>query len=247
MLPIMQDPAFTDQNVNRYGLDQFIEQTRQRDHGHGFFEMESERLLEVNLDGSDVWMKYGAMVAYTGAIRFEREKVLEKGLGRTFKKALTGEGARLSRATGTGRLYLADTGKKISILDLSEDAITVNGSDILGFQTSLDWDVKMMKRITSFAAGGLFNVRITGSGLLAITTHYDPLTLIVEPGRPVVTDPNATVAWSASLQPELKTDIQFKTLIGRGSGESFQMRFEGEGFVVVQPYEEVPFQAGSAS
>jgi len=38
--------------------------------------------------------------------------------------------------------------------------------------------------------------------------------------------------------PELKTDISFKTFFGRGSGESFQMKFQGDGFVVIQPYEE---------
>lgn len=74
--------------------------------------------------------------------------------------------------------------------------------------------------------------------MVAITTHGQPLTLRVRPGKPVVTDPNATVAWSGNLEPQLKTDIQLRTLVGRGSGEAFQLHFEGEGFVVVQPYEE---------
>ena len=59
-----------------------------------------------------------------------------------------------------------------------------------------------------------------------------------------MTDPNATVAWSGNLTPEFKTDTSFRTFIGRQSGESFQMKFEGDGFVVIQPYEEVAFQAG---
>lgn len=57
------------------------------------------------------------------------------------------------------------------------------------------------------------------------------------------TDPNATVAWSGTLTPELVTDVSIGTLFGRGSGESLQMRFAGEGWVVVQPYEEASFQA----
>ena len=56
------------------------------------------------------------------------------------------------------------------------------------------------------------------------------------------TDPNATVAWSGSLTPEVVADISFGTLLGRGSGESIQLKFQGEGWVVVQPYEEVYFQ-----
>jgi uncharacterized protein (AIM24 family) len=54
----------------------------------------------------------------------------------------------------------------------------------------------------------------------------------------VFTDPNATVAWSGGLTPTFKADVGLKTFFGRGSGESFQMRFDGDGFVVVQPYEE---------
>ncbi len=51
-----------------------------------------------------------------------------------------------------------------------------------------------------------------------------------------------TVAWSGTLTPELVTDVSIGTLFGRGSGESLQMRFAGEGWVVVQPYEEASFQ-----
>ena len=82
--------------------------------------------------------------------------------------------------------------------------------------------------------------------MIAITTHYDPMTLLVSPDCPVVTDPNATVAWSGTLVPQFKTDISLKTFFGRGSGESFQMLFEGEGFVVIQPYEEVVMQVGTS-
>jgi uncharacterized protein (AIM24 family) len=112
----------------------------------------------------------------------------------------------------------------------------------LAFEDGIQWDIKMMRRISAMLAGGLFNVKLEGSGMIAITTHYDPVTLLVSPGKPVVTDPNATVAWSGNLQPEFKTDVSVKTFFGRGSGESIQMRFQGEGFVVVQPFEEVYFQ-----
>lgn len=96
-----------------------------------------------------------------------------------------------------------------------------------------------MRKLAGVMAGGLFNVRLSGSGMVAITTHYEPLTLRVSPDCPVMTEPNATVAWSGSLEPEFKTDISFKTFLGRGSGESIQMLFQGEGFVVIQPKEEI--------
>ena len=222
----------------RFSIDDFIKQTQQEDKGEGLFELETQRVLEVNLDGV-VWAKMGAMISYRGAIKFEREGVLEHGLGKLFKKALTGEGTSLMKANGQGKLYLADQGKKISILNLSNDAIYVNGNDLLAFQPGLKWDIKLMRRVAGMMSGGLFNVRIEGTGMVAITSHYEPLTLIVKPGNPVYTDPNATVAWSGNLQPDFVTDVSLKTFFGRGSGESIQMKFEGEGFVVVQPFEEV--------
>lgn len=222
----------------RFSIDDFIKQTQQEDKGEGLFELETQRVLEVNLDG-EVWAKMGAMISYRGAIKFEREGVLEHGLGKLFKKALTGEGTSLMKANGQGKLYLADQGKKISILNLNNDAIYVNGNDLLAFQPGLKWDIKLMRRVAGMMSGGLFNVRIEGTGMVAITSHYEPLTLIVKPGNPVYTDPNATVAWSGNLQPDFVTDVSLKTFFGRGSGESIQMKFEGEGFVVVQPFEEV--------
>ncbi|MHB8865868.1 MAG: AIM24 family protein [Pirellulaceae bacterium] len=228
----------------RYSLDEFVQTTQQQDRGQGLFELESSRMLEVNLDGL-VWIKTGAMVAYLGNIKFEREGILEKGIGKMLKKAVTGEGTRLTKARGTGRMYLADKGKSVQILRLENDTIFVNGSDLMAFEPTIEWDIKMMRKLTAIAAGGLFNVRLEGSGLVAITSHFEPLTLMVRPGQPVRTDPNATIAWSGSLQPEFRADVSLKTFFGRGSGESIQMEFNGNGFVVIQPYEETTFQAAS--
>ena len=230
--------------MSKYSIAEFIRNTEQVDKGEGFFELETPRMLEVNLDGL-VWAKAGSMVAYNGKIKFEREGILEHGLGTMFKKAFTGEGASLMKATGKGKLYLADSGKKVIILQLQNEAIYVNGNDLLAFEPSIQHEIKMMRKVAGMLSGGLFNVRCEGRGLVAITTHYEPLTLRVTPGKPVITDPNATVAWSGNLQPEFQTDISLKTFLGRGSGESFQMRFEGNGFVIIQPYEEAYWQSQS--
>lgn len=224
--------------MSRYSIDEFINQTKQQDKGEGFFELETARMLEVNLNGQ-VWAKMGSMVSYRGQIKFEREGILEHGLGKMFKKALTGEGTSLMKANGNGKLYLADQGKKISILHLNGESIFVNGNDLLAFEPSIGWDIKLMRKVAGMMAGGLFNVRLEGTGMVAITSHYEPLTLLVTPDNPVITDPNATVAWSGNLQPEFVTDITLKTFFGRGSGESIQMKFAGNGFVVVQPFEEI--------
>ncbi|MEG0385137.1 MAG: AIM24 family protein [Solibacillus sp.] len=224
--------------MGKYSLTQFVQKTKQDETENDFFELETERVLEVNLKG-EVWAKMGSMISYTGSIKFERERMLEHGVGKLFKKALTGEGTPLMRAKGIGRLYLADQGKKVTIFELNGESLCVNGNDLLAFENRINWDIKLMRKMAGLMAGGLFNVTLQGTGMIAITTHFEPLTLLVKPGETVYTDPNATVAWSGNLTPEFTTDITMRTLIGRGSNESIQMAFSGEGFVIIQPFEEV--------
>lgn len=228
---------------NRYSVAEFVSSTSEQDRGQGLFEFETERLLEVNLNGM-VWTKMGSMVAYTGSIKFTREGILEQGIGTLLKKAVSGEGARLTKAEGAGKLYLADEGKKISILSLQNEAVVVNGSDLLAFEPSLNYEIKMVKSVAAFTAGGLFNIHISGTGMLAVACHFEPLTLRVTPGTPVFTDPQATVMWSANLVPKFKKDVSLRTFIGRTSGESYQMQFEGDGWVTIQPFEETFAQSG---
>jgi uncharacterized protein (AIM24 family) len=123
---------------------------------------------------------------------------------------------------------------RAQILDLDGgESISVNGTDVLAFETSIDYEINTIGSVSEAAAGGLTNVYLTGPGQVAISTHGDPL--VLEP--PVTTDPDATVAWSSNLSPSIGTNKKIE--IGQTSGEAIQMEFTGtEGFVVVQPYEE---------
>jgi uncharacterized protein (AIM24 family) len=87
---------------------------------------------------------------------------------------------------------------------------------------------------------GLFNCVFSGQGRIAITTKGTPVVLQVD--QPTYADPQAAVCWSASLQTGFHRADQFGlgTFIGRSTGEAFTMSFNGQGFVVVQPSEEVP-------
>ncbi|MFN5944894.1 MAG: AIM24 family protein [Phycisphaerae bacterium] len=230
--------------MSRQSLGQFVAAHAEQDRNQGLFELESDRVLEVNLNGM-IWMKMGAMIAYVGNIKFTREGILEQGLGNLLKKAVSGEGTTLSKAEGSGKLYLADGGKMINVLQLQNESLFVNGNDLLAIQDGMSRDITMRRKVSAIASGGLFNVKVAGSGLIAVATHGRPLALRVSPGRPVFTDPQATVAWSGNLQPEFKTDVSLKTFLGRGSGESFQMMFQGDGFVLVQPYEEFVYDTNA--
>jgi len=222
-----------------HSIADFVNETAERDQPGDVFELESERMLEVHVNGR-MWSKLGAMVAYRGQLTFKREGMLEKGVGTALMKFVSGEMAPLSKIEGQGVAYLADNGKHITILRLQGETINVNGNDLLAFEDTVSYQITMHKKVSGMLSGGLFSVRLSGTGMIAIMSHGRPLTLRVLPNDPVMTDPNATVAWSGNLTPQLKTDINLKTLIGRGGGETFQMTFAGDGFVVIQPFEEVP-------
>ena len=224
-----------------YSLRDFLSKTAERDNPGDVFELESSKMLEVKVNGR-VWSKLGAMVAYKGNLSFKREGTLEGGLMKALKRAVSQEMSPLAKIEGRGVAYLADQGKEVQILRLSGESLNVNGNDLLAFEDSVQYDITMQRRIAGMAAGGLFSVRVQGHGMVAILSHGKPLTLRVSPHEPLFTDPNATIAWSGNLQPQLRMDSSLRSMIGRGGGETYQMVFQGDGFVVVQPFEE--FEAG---
>ena len=225
-------------------LQDFVAATAERDRPGDVFELESLRMLEVHVKGR-IWAKLGSMVAYRGQLRFVREGALEGGLGRALKKLVSSEATPLVKIEGQGIAYLADKGKHVTVLRLQGDTLNVNGSDLLAFEDTIRYDITVHRRVAGMLAGGLFSVRLTGDGLVAIMSHGEPLTLRCTAADPLTTDPSATVAWSGNLSPGIKTDISLRSFLGRGGGEAFQMSFAGEGFVVVQPYEEVAASAPS--
>lgn len=227
--------------MGSYLLEDFIKGTGEKTTGQGVFELEKERLLGVNLRGV-VWTKMGSMVAYTGNIKFTREGTLEHGLERMVKISLGGEGINLIKAEGVGKLYLADKGKKVSVLKLEKDSICVNYNNILAIEDSIRWEIRMMRKFSGVAENDIYNVKLEGTGIVAVTTRHELLTFRVTRERPLFTDPNTTVAWTGNMEPEVKSDLSLKTSVGRSTGESVQMIFRGEGFVIVQPYEEINLQ-----
>ena len=139
-------------------LQEFLASTREKDAGADAFELESPHLLEVRLNGL-VWAKAGAMVARKGAVKFTRQGVLEQGLGNLLKKAVSGEGMQLMKVEGQGRVYLADAGKKITLLRLAGESIFVNGNDVLAVESGIESRITMMRKVAGMLSGGLFNVR----------------------------------------------------------------------------------------
>jgi uncharacterized protein (AIM24 family) len=214
-------------------MDDPLEQYSEVETGEAFT-LQNPRLLKIELSATSVMARNGAMVAYQGDVRFEHKG---GGLGRLLKKAATGESLRLMQATGSGELFLANQAMLVHVLRLSNDTLTVNGSNILAFEAGIDWDITRVKGGTAgMLAGGLFNVGLSGTGLVALVSDGEPLRLDVAEA-PTFADPQAAIAWSGGVSTNLKSDVQAKSLIGMGSGESFQLAFSGQGWVLVQPSE----------
>ena len=198
------------------------------------FALQNSKLLKVSLDQVTIQAKAGSMVAYQGDVSFEHAG--SGGLSRMVKKAVTGEGTKLMKMSGAGEVFLAETAQDIHLLYLENDAITVNGANLLAFDAGIDWDIKKVEGASGFVSGGLYNTALTGTGWVAIVSDGPPV-LLNTGEAPTFADPSAAITWASSVQTSIKTDIKLKNFIGKSSGESIQMAFAGQGWVLVQPSE----------
>ncbi|GAA4091578.1 AIM24 family protein [Nocardioides kongjuensis] len=196
--------------------------------------LQNKKLLRVRIT-EPFMAKQGSMVAYQGNVNFNYQG---GGAAKFLKKALTGEGLQLMRVEGQGDVFLADLAHEVHILHLNNSGLSVSGKNVLAFSASLEWNVERVKG-GSIAAGGLFNTTLRGTGWVAITTEGAPVVLNAAEA-PTFADANALVAWSVHLQTSLRSTLSAGALIGRGSGEAFQVAFQGPGFVIVQPSEGPP-------
>lgn len=203
----------------------------------GSFQLQNDRMLKVDLRGTGgfFFAKQGSMVAYQGDVDFAYEG--SGGLGKMFKKAFTGEGMSLMKVSGSGDVFLAQDADQVFVLHLEDEGVTVNGANVLAFESSLAWDINRVEG-ASMLSGGLFNTTFTGTGSLAVTAFGTPVVLDVD--VPTFVDMQAAVLWSTSLQSSIRKTAKLGAAIGRGSGEAYQLALSGRGIVVVQASEGHP-------
>jgi uncharacterized protein (AIM24 family) len=198
------------------------------------FALQNSKLLKVSLNQITIQAKLGSMVAYQGEVKFEHAG--SGGMSKFIKKAVTGEGQSLMKMEGTGEVFLADTAQDIHLIKLENDQITCNGQNLLAFDSGIDWDIKRVEGMSGMMGGGLYNTALSGTGWVAILSDGPPV-LLNTGDAPTFCDPQAAITWSSSVQTQVKTDMNLKSLIGKSSGESIQMGFVGQGWVLVQPSE----------
>lgn len=201
------------------------------------FSLQNKKLLKIQMGYGPVWARTGSMVAYQGDVRFENKG--SGGLGKMFKAAVTGEGVDMMQCSGQGELFVADLASEIQVMYLENDAISVNGNNVLAFSSSIEWDIHRVQARGAAMTGGLYNVALRGTGYVAVTTKGDPVALDVA-SAPTYADAEAVVLWTSGVTMDIRVDTGgIKSLVRGGSGETFQMAFGGQGYVLVQPSESV--------
>ncbi|HZN77336.1 MAG TPA: AIM24 family protein [Micromonosporaceae bacterium] len=224
--------------------DLFAAENLEKESAQPGMRLQNSKMLKIELNG-ECMARTGAMVAYQGQVQFQA--LGSGGMGKWLKQKLTGEGVPLMKLTGQGDVFLADRAADIHLIDLEPgDALSINGLNVLAFDSTLQYDIKMVQGMGMLSSAGLFNCVFSGQGRIAITSKGTPVVLSVD--QPTYADPQAAICWSASLQTgyHRADQLGLGTLLGRSTGEAFTMSFAGQGFVVVQPSEELPIGLGGA-
>ncbi len=203
----------------------------------GAFALQNGQMLKVELAGTSghFFARQGSMVAYQGEVDFAYEG--SGGVAKLFKKAFTGEGMSLMRVSGSGQVFLAHQADRVALIELEGDSCTVNGDSVLAFTDGLSWDINRAEGATVLS-GGLFNTTFTGHGMLAVTVFGAPVALRVD--APTFVDMQSAVLWTSGLTTSIRRTARAGAVIGRGSGEAYQLCLTGDGIVVVQASEGHP-------
>ena len=123
------------------------------------------------------------------------------------------------------------------ILPLQNEKLWVESSSLLALDSGLKTNTVFAGLRGASTGQGLFTTTVEGTGHVALLSHGTPLELEVGPSFPLFVDPDAFLGYSGQLTQEFIFDVNWKTFVGQGSGESFQLKFSGQGTVYIQPNE----------
>ncbi len=201
------------------------------------FRLHSAKVLAVTMNGDAVKAKNGSMVAYDGQMAFKKLSGGGEGLRGMVTRRLTGEQMTLMEVKGQGTCYFADRAADINLVQLDGETLHVEASNLLATDSGLRTGTSFTGLRGASQGNGLFTTTVEGTGQAALMSDGTAVVLRVAQGMPLQVDPGAYIAHQGNLRQDFQTGVNFRTLMGEGSGESFQIRFEGEGLVYVQPSE----------
>ncbi|GAA0935725.1 AIM24 family protein [Actinocorallia libanotica] len=202
------------------------------------FRMNGSRMLAVDLRGETIRALNGSMVAYEGQMQFKRQGMTGgEGLMGAVRRRVAGESVTLMEITGQGTVYLAHEATEVNLVPLQGDTLLVESESLLALDGQLRTGVQFTGLRGMTTGQGLATTKVEGHGTVAILSDGPAIALEVVQGQPLSVDPQAYVAHRGQLQQDFVTDVNWRTMLGQGSGESFQLRFSGHGLVYIQPAE----------
>jgi uncharacterized protein (AIM24 family) len=205
----------------------------------------NEKLMAVSLNSDKVYAKKGAMISYQGNVVFSRTFLAGGGVQDFAMRAVTNEGYALMLAEGTGTVYYGHNGLFVNIIQVVNETVFVESDTLLAFDSRLRTGTMFLGNqggvqgiLRGAVSGqGLFTTTLQGTGEIAILSDGNAIGLPVSPQQPVFVDPDAYIAHKGELSSSIVTDLNWKNLIGQASGESYQVKFTGQGTVYIQASE----------
>ncbi|MGO4754377.1 AIM24 family protein [Streptomyces sp. 2MCAF27] len=212
------------------------------------FNILNSRMVEAQVQpGQTVFSQRGAMLAYRGEVRFTPSITGgQRGVMGMIGRRVAGEATPLMTIEGSGTVMFGHGGHHVEVIHLAGDTLYVESDRLLAFDGSLRQGTMFMGSqggVMGIVRGqvtgqGLFTTTLEGHGSAAVMAHGGVIQLPIAPGRPVHVDPQAYVAHRGDVRNKLSTALGWREMVGRGSGEGFQLELSGTGTVYVQASEE---------
>lgn len=201
------------------------------------FRINTDRLLEVGLQNEKVLAIAGSMVAYTGTMKFEKSILGGEGFFGALKRKVTNEGMSLMQTTGTGTVYFANNAAEIAVIPINQEKLFIESSSLLCYDAGLKTNTSFAGLRGAASGQGLFTTTVEGAGNIAVISRGNLITLEVSPSNPLFVDPDAFIGYKGNIAQEFVFDVNWRTMVGEASGESYQFKFTGQGVVYIQPAE----------
>ena len=221
------------------------------------FETINELTLKVTCTGNDVlFTKAGAYIAWDclgnknycfAKVLLGPQNNLAQALLGSLARRVTGENIPLMKVTmnGNSETYYACNAQHVLIYRLAPgETISVESENILAFTQDCKYSVRFIGSGV-LSQKGLATSTLTAEGrdaYVAILTDGNPIALSnVMSHNTISVDPDAVICWMGNgpCDPNIKTDVNWKTFIGQASGESYSFEWHGgmPVTVIVQPSE----------
>lgn len=148
---------------------------------------------------------------------------------------------------GDSQTYYANAGQHVTAYQLARgEVLSVEAENILAFTGDCDYNVRFLG-MGVVSQKGIATSTLTGRGgsaYVAVLSDGNPLVMNNRKSRATISvDPDAVICWMGqegnNCDPQIRTDINWKTLIGQASGESYAYEWGGNQpvTVIVQPSE----------